>query len=120
MNTQELISVISQHGYELKSAGDKVKYWGKGELPPALLDDMRTHKEELLNWLTAKEKLALFANEFDWDLGDLLDWFKDELDMRDLARWTMPQVRQSVEFYIGHHEYLRKTGRGACGLHGHN
>lgn len=108
MNVEELILVVNQHGYELSPAGDKIRYRGIGEPPQNLIEIIRKHKKGLLIWLTAKEKLTLLAKEYVWELDDLLDWFKDDMDMKDLARWTLPQVRQSVEFYINHHEYLRR------------
>ena len=60
-----------------------------------------------LKYTSAIRRLSQLADEYHWDLNDLLDWFKDPMDMEDIARWTLPQVRQSVEFYINHHKYLR-------------
>jgi hypothetical protein len=111
MNAQELVSIAKQQGYELISAGQNIKYRGIGEPPHKLIEHLRKHKQEVLIWLTAKERLSLLAKEYKWDVDDLLDWFKDPMDMHDLARWTIPQVRQSVEFYIDHHERFRGVGK---------
>ena len=81
MNTHELITAVTDHGYELTPAGDKIKYQGPGGIPDDLLAKLATHKQEVLSYLTAKEKLAYLAEEINWDLYDLLDWFKDDDDM---------------------------------------
>ena len=72
------------------------------DVPEDIVDSTRVSAHPV-----ALRRLTQLAEEYCWDLDDLLDWFRDDLDMSDLARWTMPQVRQSVEFYINHHNYLK-------------
>ena len=55
----------------------------------------------------AWNRLATLANESDHSLDDLLDWYKDDMDMRDIARWDMNTVRHVVGQYISDPGFYR-------------
>lgn len=52
----------------------------------------------------AHDRLAVVAQEFQWSLAVLLDWYKADRDIADLARWPMETVRQVVLDYITNHD----------------
>jgi hypothetical protein len=57
------------------------------------------------NKITAKRKLEMIAEEFEWELDDLLDWYQN--DMKDIGRLKISEVRFIVADYIENHEANR-------------
>ena len=47
------------------------------------------------------------ASEFKWQIDELIDWYKSEEDMKDIARLDMSQVKEVVRFYIDNYELCR-------------
>ena len=107
MNAQNLIAVAFQCGVELTPAGDKIRYSGK--IPDGLLDALRKHKQEVLNYLIEEEKLAYFADLYEWDLDDLMDWYKN--DYADIARLDLSQLLNVVRFYLENYDLCRCTDK---------
>ncbi len=105
MNTIGLVSDVSKHGYELTLAGRNIRYRGKGGLPGDLLNRLRNHKQAVIVYLSAKEKLTIVAEEFEWEFDDLLDWY--QYNMKDIARLQISEVRFIVADYIQNHKACR-------------
>ena len=108
MNTCTLVADVENYGYQLTQADGKIKYRGQGGLPDNLISKLKSGKPAVIQYLAAREKLNILASEFNWPVDDLLDWFKDDDDMKDIARWDIYLVRRSVQFYIDNHKQFRR------------
>lgn len=51
MRVEQVISELRAHGVELQSAGDRLRFRPKDAVPPRLIDELKDHKEELLEML---------------------------------------------------------------------
>jgi len=103
---------IIDAGIRLKIDGDNLSVISNQPLTEEQRQYIRKHKPALLDELqdinkTAARKLHQIAQEQDWPLSDLLDWYKSDLDMKDVARLGMPQVREVVRFYIDNYVLCR-------------
>jgi len=106
MRVEALVSSTAQQGFILWRDGDNVRFKGSREMSPDMIEGLRQQKLELLAYL----KLRDIAGEMDWQLGDLLDWYKADIDMRDIARWNMEKARGVVLDYINNFELCRGEG----------
>jgi len=117
MRIDALVNATAEQGFILWWDGDNVRFKGEQGMPPEQLDTLRQHKMELIAYL----KLREIAGEMDWQLTDLLDWYKTPMDMADLARWDMDTVRQVVADYIQLIDLCRGEGfQPGTTLHEHN
>lgn len=55
--------------------------------------------------ITAKRKLEMMAEEFEWEHNDLLDWY--QYNMKNIARLKISEVRFLVADYIKNHQACR-------------
>lgn len=107
MNTGEIVSAVTNRGYQLTLADGKIRYRGNGGLSNVLMDQLRHHKQAVIVYLAAKEKLVILANEFNWDIDDLLDWYQH--DMENLGRLEFNEVRFIVKDYLTNHAANRMS-----------
>ena len=104
MRVDHLVNSVAEQGFILWRDGDNVRFRGKQGMPSDQIEALRQHKFELIAYL----KLRAVAGEMDWQLTDLLDWYKTPMDMADLARWDMGTVRHVVGQYISDAEFYRR------------
>ena len=105
MNAVDIVSAVSNHGYELTLADGNIRYRGNGGLPDDLMKQLRNRKQVVVIHLSAVERLTTIAEEIGWPADDLLDWYQH--DMKDIARLPMPEVRFIVQDYIENHKVNR-------------
>ncbi len=80
MNVQQLVNDLRRRGITLEPAGDKLRWRGpKGAMTPELLERLRQHKPEVLEYLRWKQQLFSYPLPVTHDLGteDPLDYAWD-------------------------------------------
>ncbi len=58
MNAQELLAKVESRGVVLRAAGDRLRYQPREAVDRELLEDLRTHKRELLDLLRSRASVA--------------------------------------------------------------
>ena len=66
--------------------------------------DADTQRNYMTN-ITANRKLEMMAEEFDWPLADLLDFY--QIDMTDIEEMKVSEVRFMIQDYITNYTACR-------------
>ena len=80
--TQEVTEIVrraEEQGIQLRVVGDRVRYGPKSTAPAELVEELRAHRAEVLEYLSARD-----SDMSPRDVGGLLNW-ASELSQRDLV-----------------------------------